>query len=255
MEVELRIALLVAGLAVLAALYFWGRARGRAAARQRKKFENFDFEEEDLPNPLDSDPDPGPDPNPGSGAVSGVAAVDTYDSADSTDKPDTGESGSGYQPSLLGSESEEEAGIGKLIVVHVMAKRPRMFNGAEIVNLAREFELEYDDMHVFHRKVKRLGDKKAMYSVVNAVKPGTFDLDSMDTFETPGISFVMSLPGPEKGLKAFNIMLEAAKKSAKRLRGDLMDESRSRLSAETISRMQEEVQLYSLKHPNQNQDT
>ncbi len=216
MEVELRIALLVAGLAVLAALYFWGRARGRAAGRQRKKFEDFGFEEEEL---------------------------------------HTGESGSGYQPSLLGSESEEEAGIGKLIVVHVMAKRPRMFNGAEIVNLAREFELEYDDMHVFHRKVKRLGDKKAMYSVVNAVKPGTFDLDSMDTFETPGISFVMSLPGPEKGLKAFNIMLEAAKKSAKRLRGDLMDESRSRLSAETISRMQEEVQLYSLKHPNQNQDT
>ena len=90
---------------------------------------------------------------------------------------------------------------------------------------------------------------------MNAVKPGTFDQDGMDQFETPGISFVMSLPGPENGLKAFNIMLEAATRASEYLQGDVFDESRSRLSQQTIAHLQEEVQLFSLKHPSTDQDT
>lgn len=53
---------------------------------------------------------------------------------------------------------------------------------------------------------------KAWYSIINMVKPGTFELDTMNGFETPGLSFVMSLPGPEQGLKASNVTLEGAKK-------------------------------------------
>lgn len=246
METELRMALLVAGLALLVAVYLWGWSKSRKS--RKRKFENFDFDTDPLPTPPDSGPVPAVDP---------LEAV----LEDEEDAPELEieevleeeEKGPGYQPSLLGQEAEGQPTVSKLIILHVMAKRPRMFNGTDIVGIAREFGLEYDQMNVFHKKVKRRGGKRAMYSIVNAVKPGTFDLDRMDKFETPGISFVMSLPGPEKGLKAFNIMMEAAKKTAERLRGDLLDESRNRLNAQAITRMKEDVQLFILKHPNHTQ--
>ena len=246
METELRIALLVAGLVLLATLFFLGRFRGRRASRKRK-VENFDFEKEPM-NSLDREPDLSVD----------ILTSEEEGAADGLDNsiemlPEE-ELGPGYQPSLLGQESEKQAEVVKLVVVHVMAKRPRLFNGADIIGLVREFGLEYDDdMSVFHKTAKRLGNKKAVYSILNVVKPGTFDLGSMSTFDTPGISFVMSLPGPEKGLKSFNMMIEAAKRTAERLRGDLLDESRNRLNPQAIARMQEDVQLFILKHSSHSQ--
>ena len=238
-------ALLVAGLVLLVAVYLWGWSKSRKS--RKRKFENFDFDMDPLSTSPDSGPVPDVDPLevvPGDEEDVPVLEVE---------KVHGEEKGSGYQPSLLGQEAEKQPTVSKLVILHVMAKRPRMFNGSDIVGIAREFGLEYDQMNVFHKKVKRRGGKRAMYSIVNAVKPGTFDLDRMDKFETPGISFVMSLPGPEKGLKAFNIMMEAAKKTAERLRGDLLDESRNRLNSQAITRMKEDVQLFILKHPDHTQ--
>lgn len=245
MEIEMRIALLVAGVVLLVVLFFLGRIRGRRAARTRK-FEDFDFEEESLQSPLDSLDTSGEDAD----ILPDVTHPD--EPADEVELQDTEEADSGYQPSLLRPEPEKGTPEEKLVVVHVMAKRPRTFSGSDIVNVVRQFRLEYDDdMRVFHKAVKRRDGKKAMYSIFNAVNPGTFDLDRMKTFETPGISFVLVLPGPEKGLKAFNIMLEAAKRTAERLRGDLLDESHNHLNQQAIARWQEEVQLFSLRHPHE----
>ena len=249
MVIELRIALLLIGLAVLVAVYFFSRSKKRAARKRRR--EEFSFWEDRLPDPLGTDLDSGIDiVTPSRGAQS-----DPDDPGDSTGLPGSEKPVPGYQPSLLEKESEEVAQTEKLVVLHVMAKPPHTFNGAGIMELTRELELEYDDMHVFHKKVKRLSGRKALYSIVNAIKPGTFDPDSMDEFETPGISFVMSLPGPEEGLKAFNVMLEAARRAAECLHGDLLDKSRSRLSQQAISHLREDVQLFSLKHPHQDQGT
>ena len=245
METELRMALLVAGLLLLVAVYLWGWSKSRKSRKRR--FENFDFDTDPLPTPPDSGPVPAVDPlEAGPGDEEDAPELEVEEVHEE-------EEGPGYQPSLLGQEAEKQPTVSKLVILHVMAKRPRTFNGSDIVGIAREFGLEYDQMNVFHKKVKRRGGKRAMYSIVNAVKPGTFDLDRMDKFETPGISFVMSLPGPEKGLKAFNIMVEAAKKTAERLRGDLLDESRNRLNSQAITRLKEDVQLFILKHPNHTQ--
>ena len=135
------------------------------------------------------------------------------------------------------------------MVLHVMARRPQKFNGKGIENLSKELELELSDKQIFDKNVERFSGKKALYHMANIVKPGTFDKHSMDEFETPGLSFILNLPGPEEGLRAFNIMLEDAKKFAERLNGDLLDESRSRLSPQMTAHLQEDIQLFSLKNP------
>ena len=251
MVIELRIGLLVVGLAVLVMLYFFTRTKKRKT--RRKEFEEFNFDKDDLPNPLDADLDADPDAE-----IESVGQVKVIPQNPDYPGDSAGGTGSRKEPAEGRDRQagEEDADPDKkLVVLHVMAKRPQAFKGPGIMDLVRELDLEYDDMHIFHKKVKRLRGRKAIYSVLNAVKPGTFDLDSMDQFETPGISFVMNLPGPENGLKAFNIMHEAAKRTSEYLQGEVFDESRNRLSQQTVAHLQEEVQLFSLKHPGQDQDT
>lgn len=246
MVIELRIGLLLAGLAVLVMLYFFTRAKTRKT--RRKEFEDFNFDKDDLPNPLDAGLD---SETESVGPVRVIQENPDYP-GDRIEAPDSKES-TARQDGPAGEEGA--SGEKKLVVLHVMARRPEAFRGTSIMDLVRELDLEYDDMRIFHRKVKRLSGRKAVYSILNAVKPGTFDRDNMDQFETPGISFVMSLPGPETGLKAFNIMHEAAKRAAEYLQGEIFDESRNRLSQQTVAHLQEEVQLFSLKHPGPDQDT
>ncbi len=246
MVIELRIGLLVAGLAVLVMLYFFTRAKKRKT--RRKEFEDFNFDKEDLLNPLDADL---------GSEIESVGPVrvvpqDTVYPSDRTEGPDSEESTSRQDQQTGEEDGSPER---KLVVLHVMARRPQTFQGTSIMDLVRELDLEYDDKRIFHKKVKRLSGRKAIYSILNAVNPGSFDLDNMDQFETPGISFVMTLPGPENGLKAFNIMNEAAKRASEYLQGEVFDESRNRLSQQTVAHLQEEVQLFSLKHPGQDQDT
>jgi cell division protein ZipA len=225
MTVELRIALLLIGLVVLATLYFLGRYRQIARRKQDKKSK---FESDDLSDPLGIDQTPELD----------------------ADAPRSQQPTFRHQPSLLDKqESDEVKQEGKkLVILHVVARRPNRFEGINIVTITKKLGLEYDDMKIFHKNIERFSGKKSLYSIVNMVEPGTFDLDTIDEFKTPGLGFVMSLPGPEEGLKAFNIMLEAAKKFADELNGDLLDDARNRLSSQTIAHLQEEVQLFSLKY-------
>ena len=246
MALELRIALLVIGILVLAILYFIGRSK-RAAHMQED--EEFNFHSNDLPDALEIDTSPTED-IAGAEAHQELSDISQLVRDDLAESPNRKKSEFKKQPSLL-DEGEVEPVVKqeeKLIVLHVMSHRPHKFNGGDIIKLTEELKLEFDDMNVFHKKVERFSGKQALYTMVNMVKPGTFELNTMEKFETPGVSFVMNLPGPEEGLKAFNIMLAAAKQCAENLNGDLLDESRSRLSPQTIAHLQEEVQLFSLKN-------
>ena len=244
MAVELRIALLLIGLAVLVGLYFFGKSKRIA---HKKEDDEFNFETNNLPDPLELDD--ALDLNENDQEVrEELSEISELVRADYAESPRIKKSTLKHQPSLLEQESEEVEHDKKLIVLHVVARRPQKLSGKGIISLIKELDLEYDDMHVFQKYVERFSGKKSLYTVLNMVKPGTFLLDAMDEFETPGVSFAMSLPGPEEGLKAFNIMLEAAKKFADRLNGEILDESRSKLSPQTIAHLQEQVQLFSLKY-------
>ena len=247
MEVELRIALIIIGIIALVALYFFGRS---SRIQHLKEDEDFDFQTNDFPDPLELDDPLESDINIDiKDELSDISEMVREDIAES---PRVSGKTLKHQPSLLDEKPKEAPQEEKLVVLHVVARRPDRLKGNGIVNLSKELDLEYDDMHVFHKKIERYSGKRSIYSVVNMVKPGTFDLSEMDEFETPGVSFVMNLPGPEEGLKAFNIMLEAAKQFADRLDGDLLDESRSMLSPQTIAHLQEDVQLFSLKNSRRN---
>ncbi|QMU60197.1 MAG: hypothetical protein GKR92_13535 [Gammaproteobacteria bacterium] len=259
MELELRIALLLTGLAAIVAMYFFGKSKRAVIKRED---DEYNFETGDLPDPLELDRalELNDDLMREDDAVSEEAVIDAAgDGISNLVREDIEESpriiipkdkpSLNHQPSLLDAEPEPSKQVEKLVILHVVARRPQKFNGKAILNLCKEHDLELDSAYIFNKNVERFSGKRALYSIVNMVKPGTFDADGMHGFETPGLSFILSLPGPEEGLRAFNFMLEDAKKFSERLNGDLLDESRNRLNPQMTAHLQEDIQLFSLRHP------
>jgi len=134
-----------------------------------------------------------------------------------------------------------------LVIFHVVARQAEVFTGPMIVRMMSDLDLEHGDMGIYHYNVERLSKKLSVYCVANMLKPGIFDLQSMDTFETRGLTMILQLPGPEDELKSFNIMAEHAQRLAAFLNGDLLDENHNLITKQSISAYKEQVQLFGLR--------
>ena len=63
-----------------------------------------------------------------------------------------------------------------------------------------------------------------MLSAASLTKPGTFDLETMDTQRFTGLNLFAVLPGPKTPQKAFEDLLMTARMLNERLEGALQDE-------------------------------
>lgn len=134
-----------------------------------------------------------------------------------------------------------------VVVLHVVSHESEKFSGPMIQQMMSELDLEFGEMSVYHLNVERFDKKHSIYCVANMLKPGTFDMGNMQTFSTPGLTFILQLPGPEDSLKSFNIMIDHAQRLATYLNGDLLDRDRTPLTNQAISHYKEQVQLFGLR--------
>ena len=88
------------------------------------------------------------------------------------------------------------------------------------------------------------GKGEVLFSMINMVKPGTFNPYRMEQFSTPGVSLFMQLPLRSNAAFAFEHMLQAADQLASDLDAMLTDASRSPLSDDTIARYRHELAAY-----------
>lgn len=147
------------------------------------------------------------------------------------------------QSSRAGSKSENPLKeVEEVIVISVFASEEPGFENSDIMRIILACGMRYGDMDIFHRNERDDGKGAVQFSMANAVKPGTFDLSNMDGVYTPGITFFLSLPGPEDSIKAFDYMLETAQCVAKNLNGSLKDDRHSDMTAQTIEHARHRVQ-------------
>jgi len=130
--------------------------------------------------------------------------------------------------------------VEEVIVMNVFAKDDSGFNGADLMRVILACGMRYGEMDIFHREEEGSGGV-SQFSMANLVKPGTFDLDDMDHFSTPGVSFFLSLPGPKNSMKALDYMYETAQCMVKNLNGELKDEMHSAMTSQTIEHSREKV--------------
>ncbi|HBF10119.1 MAG TPA: cell division protein ZipA [Gammaproteobacteria bacterium] len=135
----------------------------------------------------------------------------------------------------------------EVIIMHVVAPENEVFDGEVLVHQALALNLRHGDMKIFHRYERPEQHQGHLFSMANLVKPGFFELDHMNAFETPGVTFFLSLPCSGGALYAFDLMIDTARKLSKALDGELRDETQSIITPQTVEHYRQRVQEFERK--------
>ena len=132
----------------------------------------------------------------------------------------------------------------ELIVLHVKARHPEGFTGSDLLEILLACDLRYGDKDILHRHEQADGHGSLQFSVANMVEPGTFNLEDINSFQTPGVTFFMALPGPEDPVGAFDCLVETANCLIKNLDATLLDEHHEVASLQVVNRYRERVSQF-----------
>ncbi|MGM0543681.1 MAG: cell division protein ZipA C-terminal FtsZ-binding domain-containing protein [Pseudomonadota bacterium] len=137
----------------------------------------------------------------------------------------------------------------EVVVISVLSRDPEGFDGGKLLDLMMACGLRYSrPMGVFHRFETESDDSELQFSMVNVVKPGTFPIEEMDEFVTPGITLLMPLPGAHDSSAAFEAMVETAMVVVRHMGGELKDENHSVMTAQTIEFARQRVHEFERRH-------
>ena len=134
----------------------------------------------------------------------------------------------------------------ELIVVNVLAASNQAFAGADLVAALRRQGLRFGEMSIFHKIDE--ASSSSLYSVANAVEPGTFDLADLAALKSPGLSFFLQLPTAVDGIEALESMLRAAQNVAQELGGELKDENMSAMTGQTSEHLRQRVSDFARRY-------
>ncbi|MBM7060789.1 cell division protein ZipA [Pseudomonas sp. UL073] len=266
MDIGLREWLIIVGIIVIAGILFdgWRRMRG---GKGKLKFK-LDHSFSNLPDDGD-DPDllgpsritPRHNPELDAEELPAMSARELNRRRGVQVEPQQGDLGLGLDepPTLLNPVEDEpkkrkgaakkepviepvdQAPVEEVLVINVVARDDDGFSGPALLQNILESGLRFGEMDIFHRHESMAGNGEVLFSMANGVKPGTFDLDDIDHFRTRAVSFFLGLPGPRHPKQAFDVMVAAARKLAHELNGELKDDHRSVLTAQTIEHYRQRI--------------
>lgn len=122
------------------------------------------------------------------------------------------------------------------------------FLGRDFMPLLLSQGLRHGDMGIFHRHAGASGKPgPIMYSVANAIKPGTFELNNIETFQTPAFAFFMTVPGPNDPLSAYENMVKTVRLLKDELGGQILDDSKSVYTEQTHQHQVDKLREYLTK--------
>ena len=139
------------------------------------------------------------------------------------------------------TEDKDLPPVEEVLVISVICRDESGFKGPALLQNILESGLRFGEMDIFHRHESMAGNGEVLFSMANAVKPGIFDLDDIDHFSTRAVSFFLGLPGPRHPKQAFDVMVAAARKLAHELNGELKDDQRSVMTAQTIEHYRQRI--------------
>lgn len=135
----------------------------------------------------------------------------------------------------------------EVIIINVMAPSGYRFHGEDLLKVLLDNGMRFGTMNIFHRHLESDGSGEILFSMANMVMPGTFDLDEMSSFETPGVSFFLTLPIEADSLLAFEAMVSTTSALCSILGGELKDENRSVMTQQTVEHCRQRVKDFSRK--------
>jgi cell division protein ZipA len=227
----LRTAIIVAGALLLAAIYFFGRPRKPGQGRRLESAGRGGFADGGRVEPTLGELIAG---EPGADAPEGAQA----------------EIDLGMQPAPAGPAAGRRVSdeFDKIVTLYIAARAGAKLRGPDIVVAAEKTGLTYGHMNIFHRLVEGHPERGPVFSVANIMKPGGFDMATIQSLETPAIAFFLTLPAPVPALDAWETMLPTAQRMAELLDGVLLDESRNALGRQRIQHLRDELRAWDRQH-------
>jgi len=130
----------------------------------------------------------------------------------------------------------------KIVTLFMRAADQQVITGADLLQIALKTGMELGDMDIFHRQAD--GSDTPIFSMANALKPGYFDKDAWNTFETKALVIFLTLPGPMLALDAWDAMLAIAKRMADVLKAELLDDEHQPLNRQKEGKIREEMRQF-----------
>lgn len=148
------------------------------------------------------------------------------------------------EPIMGSAQASKPAAVSpdKIKSLFLLARDNHAINGAELLQAALNTGMEFGDMNIFHRIPE--GAEKPVFSLANAAKPGHFDRDAWNTFETTGVALFMTLPGPAYALDAWDSMYATAQRMSELLNAQLLDEEHGPFTRQKEAQIREEMREY-----------
>jgi len=229
---DIRIALVLVGALILSAIYWFGRPKRVSASRQEPVM------------PWQKNPD---DPESMGSASDSFATLndpdaEVYVEPDGSINQNFARESSAPQPGERGNRDFDQ-----IISLHVMARDEGLISGGELIVAAEKASLIYGAQGLFHRLVDGRPEAGPIFSMVNRIQPGRFDLSKIADLSTPGVSFFMTLPCALAGLDAWDRMLPAAQRLAGLLNADIYDDEMNLLGRQRIASIRDELRAYDRK--------
>lgn len=226
----LRTAIIVAGVLLLAAIYFFGRPRKPGQGRRVEGAGRGGFADAGRV-----------EPTLGEMIADELAAGEAGADGARQSEMDLDAPAAGAHPAAGRRVSDE---FDKIVTLYIAARAGAKLRGPDIVVAAEKTGLTYGYMNIFHRLVEGHPERGPVFSVANIMKPGGFDMATIQSLETPAIAFFLTLPAPVPALDAWETMLPTAQRMAELLDGVLLDESRNALGRQRIQHLRDELRAW-----------
>ena len=145
------------------------------------------------------------------------------------------------EPADLDEEkAADPAFASKIITLHVVAQPNTTISGEHLLDLFERRGYHFGDMNIFHS----MHDGTTVFSIAKMIEPGYFDINDMQSFETPGITLFLQLPGPVPADVSFEVLISEAFEMANELGATVLDGDRSTLSKQTLQHLREGIYEY-----------
>jgi cell division protein ZipA len=126
----------------------------------------------------------------------------------------------------------------KLLSLRLVARPPERFRGSLVRQALAAEGFVLGEFEIFH---KPDSENRAVLSAASLTKPGTFDLETMDTQRFVGLNLFAVLPGPKSPQKALEELLLTARMLNERLEGGLQDDRGGPLTPTRIHALRDAV--------------
>jgi cell division protein ZipA len=147
------------------------------------------------------------------------------------------------KPTKTAQQAQSEPVQAPVIVLNLMNTQ-EPYEGPVMLQALLSTGLRYGDMSIFHRYTASTGQGPLQFSVASAVKPGTFNLEDIESFTTPGLTLFFAADQVPAPMASYDLLLEVVRKLEDRLGGNILDEQRKPLTADAINRHREALMQY-----------